>query len=262
MKHWAVFPFTALVVCFIPRYRRHVLTVVCAAAGGFVLPSLPFLPSAPRNFLSQVLVEQLLRKANLRDRAGIVTRLKIMTGIGSTLNSPKTIETEIAFVLDALVAMFAYTRRFQHEGVDVYLLVAALFTVGGLLLAPESHAFNGYFSAPFLVGVVSVSLPRLARRSRPPINRPRVSAIDRRAVSWMIATAGGLAVVGLALYVTTYYSSYAWAHGLYQPWLTEVSDSIPVGSCVAYSQVFVGVDTNRLQASSPGCPNVVDPYGR
>jgi hypothetical protein len=75
---------------------------------------------------------------------------------------------------------------------------------------------------------------------------------------------GGVGVVFVAamvLYVSSFYSVYAWANGVYGPWLSEVATYIPAGSCVVYAEPSFGVYANRFFTNDPNCPVVVDPYG-
>jgi hypothetical protein len=65
----------------------------------------------------------------------------------------------------------------------------------------------------------------------------------------------------MVLYVSSYYSVYAWANGLYGPWISELAAYVPTGSCVVYSEVSYGIYANRFDTNDPNCPKVVDPYG-
>ena len=47
-----------------------------------------------------------------------------------------------------------------------------------------------------------------------------------------------LVIIALALYVTTFYTNYAWFSGLDGPYLAGVSNVIPAGSCVVYDYVI------------------------
>ncbi|HVA52082.1 MAG TPA: glycosyltransferase 87 family protein [Acidimicrobiales bacterium] len=261
VKLWAFFPFLALVICLMVRHRRRVIVFAAAAAGGFVVPALPFFVLAPRSFISQIFTVQLFQKANPGDSPSVIWRLTDLTGFLRTSVSPTGAEAVVAFSVLLLVVAIAFARRVEHEGVDAFLLIAAAITVCGLLAAPASATYYGYFAAPFLVGVLAVSLARIGELTRGVVVHVRVSSFIRRLVFSLLVASGSLFIFALTLYTTTFYTRYAQFFGLYSPYLAPVNEVIPPGSCVVYDYVIDGVDSNRLQSSVPNCPSVVDPYG-
>jgi hypothetical protein len=261
VKLWAVFPFIALVICRIPRYRSRVLRLVGAAGGTFVVLCLPFFLSTPVNFLSQVFIEQVNRRAIPSDTASIGARLTYMTGFFPTSISPTAVEALAAFIVLALVVVAAYWRRLEHETLDVYLLLAALISVVGILAAPESYIYYGYFTAPFLLAVVGLCAGRLGAPARRVVDRIDLSRSVKRIISWTAGISSALLVVALVLYVTTFYTNFVWYYGYWGPRFDAITKLIPRGSCVVYDQVSYGVYANRLQSSDPHCPSVVDSSG-
>lgn len=261
VKLWAVFPFVALVICLVPRYRRDVLKLAGAAGAVFTALCLPFFVSAPGRFLSDVFVEQLSRRALPRDGRSIVTRLIFMTGFTSTSVQPTAEEAVLAFVLLACVVAVAYRRRVDHATSDYFLLLGAVLSVAAILAAPESFSYYGYFTAPFLLGVVAVCVGRLGPVARRAVARVKLTRPVRRLVAAAGAAAGAVLVVALVLYATTFYTNYAWGAGYWGPRLDVIDKVVPRGSCVVYDQVSYGVFANRLQSSDPRCPSVVDPLG-
>jgi hypothetical protein len=261
VKLWAFFPFLAALICLVPRSRKHALVFVGWAAAGIIVPSLPFFVLAPHAFISQVFSAQLVEKINPAMSPGVASRLIDLTGFSQTSIAPTATEAAVSFLLLLLVVGAAFARRTEHEVVDTYLLLAAVVTVLGLLIAPAYQTYYGYFAAPFLVGVFVVSMARLGKPVRKLVNRLQIRRLTRRFVSWSFAFGGALLIFGLALYVTTFYTDYAWFAGLDGPYLSGVSEVIPAGSCVVYDYVIYGVFSNRLVSREPDCPDVVDPYG-
>ena len=83
----------------------------------------------------------------------------------------------------------------------------------------------------------------------------------RRIVRLAGESGGALIIFALVLYVTSFYSAYAWGLGLYAPEFAAITNRIPAGSCVVYSEVSYGIEANRWISSDPKCPTVVDPLG-
>lgn len=261
VKLWAFFPFIALAVCLVPRFRARVLAFVGAAATGFLVLCLPFFVPAPRAFLSEVFTQQLGRKANATNDGGVIFRLKAMTGFIDTSLAPTSKEVVIAFVALVVLVVAAYSRRVKSEAVDVYLLAVAVISVAGLLVGPDSYNYYGYFTAPFLLGVLAVSLSRLAGPVRKLVRADRAPPGLRRIGAWAYAAGAVALLVALVLEGTQFYTSYAAAWGYSDYPYSAITNLVPAGSCVVYNQVSYGMFTNRLQSSTPDCPDVVDPTG-
>jgi len=261
VKLWAFFPFVALVVCLVPKYRLRVLIIVGAAGATFWAVCLPFLISAPRNFAEQVFVEQIFRKVTQEDSAGLIARLTTLSGLLPTTMIPSHREVIIITVVVIAFVGLAFWCRQQSERVDLYLLLASLLMVVALLSSAESYTYYGYYFAPFLLGLIAVAAARLGARLRRMIERVTISAAIWRFLK--ISTTVGLVgvIFAMSLYLTSLYSSFTWANAYYAPFLAPITTEIPAGSCVLYEQVAMGIETNRFQSSDPHCPNVVDPYG-
>lgn len=261
VKLWAFFPFIALTICLVPRYRRRVFAFVGAAASGFVVFCLPFFLAAPRNFVSEVFVEQLARKANSSNDGGVLLRLKAMTGFSETSIAPTSKEVVILFAAILVVVAVAYSRRLRRETIDLYLLLAALISIAGLLLGHEFNDYYGYFTAPFLLGVIGISVGRLKEllRTRTSVNRAHPSL---RRIGISLGTIVALALtVALVGEDSSFYSSYSYTSGPSSASLSAISNLIPAGSCVVYNYVGYGAVADRLQSTDPNCPKFVDPTG-
>lgn len=261
VKLWAFFPFVALAICLVPRYRIRVLAFLSASAISFAVLCLPFFLSAPSNFIAQVITEQLTRKANITNNGGTFFRLKAMTGFQLTSLAPTDREVVVVFVALVVLVVVAFGRRVDRQLLDVFLLVASLASVGGILVGPDSYTYYGYFTAPFLVGLVAVSVARLGAPSRRLVNATRVPQRLRRLGAALIALGGVALVVALVVENVTFYSSYAQAYGYYNYPFSAITTLIPAGSCVVSDQVSYLVTSNRLQSSNPNCSDQVDPNG-
>jgi hypothetical protein len=261
IKLWAFFPFLALAICLVPHYRRRAFVFVGAAGSAFILISSPFFFSAPRSFLSEVLVEQLFRKTNVVFGAeSWILRLKQMTGFSYTLIAPTSRETVISFALLVCLVVVAFAHRREREMVDVYLLLAALFTSFGLLLAPEYFNYYSYFSAPFLLGLLAVCIGRLTPLARIIVEKIGLSRDIRIVAQTATALAAVVLVIALTLYSTTFYSLAA-RFGISPTSISPITRVIPPNSCVVYTEVALGAFANRLETNKPKCPDVVDGSG-
>jgi hypothetical protein len=261
IKLWAIFPLVALALCLVPRYRRRVGVLVASAASCFVVLALPFFLTAPQSFLSEVFGEQLFRQAAPIQGAGFGYRLLVMTGFGPTTIAPSTTVAEVAFaILVALVAV-SYALRSPRGSLDGFFILATLFTGGALLYSAEFYPYYGYFLEPFLLGVVGLSIARLVAPLRARVSTMPMSKEFRRILRLAGETGGALTIFALVLYVTSFYSSYAWGLGLYGPEFAALTNRIPAGSCVVYSEVSYGIESNRWVSSDPNCPTPVDPLG-
>ncbi len=261
VKLWAFFPFVALVISLVPRYRRRAFVFIGAAAAGFIALCLPFFLSAPKNFVSQVFVEQLARKANTSSNLGVIWRLKAMSGFLYTSLAPTDKEIVVAYVALLLLVVVAYARRVEHETVDIFILLAALLSVAGLLVAPNSYIYYGYFTAPFLLGVLSISVARIGGSIRALIGANRAPQGLLRFGPKVCALGGAVLIVALVNFGTSFYSSYASEYGYAGYPFSAITNLIPAGSCVVYTEVVYGVFSNRLESSDPSCPDIVDPNG-
>ena len=261
IKLWAFFPFIAALMCLTPAYRKRVLIFVGAAASGFSLPALPFLVLAPRNFLTQVLGAQFLAKPKPTETASIVSRLSDLTGFQGTSLTHTPRETIIVWLIIVSLIIVAYWRRIENEMADRFLLASFIVTGCGLLAAPASSAYYYYFSAPFLIGVVAVTLARLGKRCLLSSRRMQVSERVRVPVRWLSGLASVILLFALILYSTTFFTTYASFRGLSFRSLLPIASDIPKGSCVVSDMVIFELDTNRFTENSSRCPDVVDPYG-
>jgi hypothetical protein len=262
VEFWAFYPFLAMAICLAPQVRRRIWAFVGAAASGVVALSLPFLVSAPGRYISLVFIDQLERKSNgSTGGESLMWRLIDMTGFSATSISPTGAQSVVAFVVLGVLVAAAARVRVGEGAVDVFLLLATVVTIGGLMAGPDAFTDFGYFAAPFLLGLVAVSLARIGGPVRQWLARAPVSRRMRYLASWSFGLTGILLLVALCLYQTMFYSSYSRLSGVTPANASPISRYVPAGSCVLYDDVAFGVEANRLQSSEPHCPLVVDPTG-
>jgi hypothetical protein len=258
IEFWAFFPFLAMVICLVPRHRRRALTFVAGAASGLLVPCLPFLFLAPKNFVSQVFIDQ---SRHPRVGGGILHRLVEMTGLAGTPVAPTGWEAAAAFAVLLLVAALSFRGPMSSEIVDRFVVLAATFSVCGLVAAPTAYADSGYFAAPFLLGLLGISVARIGPQAGRLMRGLAPSAVTRRIASSVTVTTAIVLIIGLILFVTTFYSIDQAPAGVSSDAVATISKGIPAGSCVIYDTVGLGLLANRFMSSDPRCPTVIDPYG-
>jgi hypothetical protein len=261
VKLWAIFPLAALALCVVPKYRRRVGVLVATATGCFFVLAMPFFLASPHNFISEVFGEQLFRQAAPIQGASIGYRLSVMTGFGPTTIAPSITVAEIAFALLVVVVAASFVVRVPRGSLDGFFILAALLVGGALLYSAEFFPYYGYFLAPFLLAVTGLSVARLIAPLRATLSALPTTKAIRGILRWSGATAGALIVFALVLYITSFYSAYAWGLGLYGSEFAAITNRIPAGSCVVYSEVSYGIEANRWTSKVPDCPTLVDPLG-
>jgi hypothetical protein len=259
MKLWAAFPFLAAAVCLVPLYRRRVIIFIGSSFGVFTLACLPFFFSSPTRFLSEVFIEQLNRKATRVDTGDVSQRLIDLTGFLRTSLSPTIDETLFALLLFIALTYVAFRLQPRVQAFETYLLLCGVFVVAGLLLAHETFIYYGYFAEPFLLGLLGVVLARLIPSLRKSISRTGIPERIQEASRIPFFLAGVTLLLSLTIWTASYYSGYASSFGYPGYLKSAIDQEIPVGTCVVYDVVGVGVYANRFIASDPSCPNVVDP---
>jgi hypothetical protein len=261
IKLWAVFPFIALLLCLVPWARWRTLVAIGCAALGFIVPSLPFIILAPHSFISQVFTAQLSQTYNPAVSQGTLWRLIDLTGFSQTSIAPSSEVAVIGFLALTLLVIVAFARRQSHELVDIFLLLSAGITVFALLYAPVSNTYYAYFAAPFLIGVLGVSLSRIGLNVRQIVKRLRSTSSTPRSLLWTSISVGIALLAALTYCTTTSYTSFAASQGVSVTDVSAIDNLIPAQACVVFDFEFYGVITNRLQPNQGNCPNVVDPYG-
>lgn len=259
IKLWAIFPFVALVICLLPRHRQRVLTLIGSAAASFTLFALPFFIMAPRNFISQVFIDQLGRGGNASNDSGALWRLVEMTGFSQTKFMPSHFQAVMVFATLGILALAAFLVRERRSTTEMFVTLAVITTTFALMIAPENYAYYGYFTAPYLFAFMAICLSRLTRFVRGVSSLKPLSQSMKRFTTVAMSLLSVLLVAGGVLWSTTLYSATVFVWGLSDSILTPITKEIPVGSCVIFDQAFYGVMTNRLTSTDPTCPQIVDP---
>jgi hypothetical protein len=226
-----------------------------------VVLALPFFLSAPHHFVSEVFGEQLFRQAAPIQGASIGYRLTTMTGFGPTTIAPSIVVATFAFVIVIVLVTASFSIRVARGSLDGFFVLAALLTGGALLYSAEFFPYYGYFLAPFLLGAVGLSIARLVAPVRSTLSTMPMTRAFRRVLRLAGEAGGALIVFALVLYITSFYSAYAWGLGLNAPEFAAITNRIPAGSCVVYSEVSYGIEANRWTSKDPNCPTFVDPLG-
>lgn len=261
VKLWAFFPFVALVVVLALRVRRRAWSFALAAAGTFVVGASPFLIAAPGRFVTEVILEQIGRKATASDSASWFVRLRDMTGFLLTVPPSGVLATVVSFSLLVVITGIAF-RRWRHVAhADVVILALAVVSVVMLFSAPEFYTYYAYFTAPFLVALAIASLDVVGAPLWQRVRRLPLSRSTRLLVQGIGVASGLFFLVGAVFYTVTFFTNFATFNGANASLISGLSRVIPPGACVVYDVVSYGVDANRMITSDPRCPDVVDVDG-
>jgi alpha-1,2-mannosyltransferase len=269
VKLWAVFPFLALLVCFVPRWRGRMLPLLAGSAMGFGFLCLPFVVGAPHAFVHEVLVDQLGRVSSVVNDWSIGSRLTAITGLAGILALSASTGLAIGLLgALGLLAVLAYgSERREVHRVDMYVLVAALGSTFGMVEAPEFYLHYAYFTAPFVAALLAVAVTGAGAAVRRMIANGRVHRRLMRAASTIGLVCGGALLALLVAENTSYASSYlqtavraSLGGGIVEP-AAAIDSVIPPASCVIFDDSILAIESNRFSSSLPGCPKVVDPYG-
>ena len=261
IKIFAFLPFLGMVIALYPGERRRTSLFVSSAAVGFALPALPFMIAAPSQFLRQVVIEQLTRKSPLAFGTGIAERMVNMVGIPNSWLASHSLVVAPFIAIAAAGTLFILFHYRPLQLVDRFFLLASIFTVAGLLLAAEFINYYGYFSTPFLYGLLGIALATVASPlatlwRKLPLSKP-IRAFARAAMS-----AGAvLLIVALTLYSTTYYSNSQRVFGFDPTAASPITRAIPKNACVVYDTIGYGILSNRWVPNLADCPQIIDSYG-
>ena len=261
IKLWALFPLAAIALCLLPSLRKRIVVFVGAAVGTFAAVALPFLLFSPGNFISEVFVNQLSRGSASGNNGGAAFRLIYMTGFAFSSIAPSAEQAEFAFLLFVVIVIVAFAQRADRKTSDLYLLLASILGVAALLAGPDSYDYYGYFTAPFLLGLLGVCVGRLDRLLRARLRDVKVPGGLRFAGRVTAVVAGIVIVVTLAIEQTTFYTSFARIYGDERVPFSAIDNLVPPRSCVISDQTSYLVLSNRVTSADATCPKVIDPYG-
>ena len=255
-KVWAIFPLLAVLIV-VRRSRSSPRPIVFGAFLGFVACCLPFIVGAPIAFFQQVVLTQALRNGGGFPVPQRLADLSGIPGLGNVVASHPRVSLIVLSVLvvTGIGAFIARRRPHPRNHWTPLERLAGWSTaiVGlGLLGAPTYYYHYSGFMAPFVGLVASSAVVAL----RAPLNR----VLFRRSLLFPIVAAS-LAVpsaVALLLGATA-------AEVVTLPVAPHVgdtvSDAIPSGGCVLYSNPTLALLDNRFTADVSGCPRVIDWLG-
>jgi len=257
VKVWAILVvFPLLVACMIVRGRR-ATPFITGLAAGFLVPCLPFLIVAPKDFVRDVLVAQANRSSG-RVGLGASTRIGIMSGLKHFGEpSPSLPVVVFALLLATGVAAVLVLARQRTRASDWTAAGVVALVVLGLFLPGQFYDHYAYFSAAFIsvlvgvaVGLVSASATRLAKRhlgQRPARLAPAVLPLTAAMiVVWSLPHGLGGA--------RRYFEDAT------DPGRT-IAAAVPSGACVVTDDPILLIVANRVGQPGPGCPRLVDPFG-
>ncbi len=276
VKLWAVMPVAAVLLVWLPRWRRDLKWLVVGLVGGAVVPSVPFLVAAPGPFIRDVVLDQLARQnpyaaTTLGDRLLLIfgaTGLPAYRAVASASMGVFQLSQWIAggaFALVVAISLYAYGRnRRKRSRVEWFVLAAAIITFVGMFVSPVLVDHYAYFPAAMLaplvglcVGYAREIVSDLRRRPASP-QRPsrRLLGFPRQVV---IGVGVGLAVALVAFLVqqdTTFSADY-FSEALAAPPLAHY---VPAGACIISDFPADTMAAGVFTPSQPGCPVAIDPY--
>ena len=254
VKIWAALPaLVAWLLCL--RARRDRVPFAGGFLVGIAVPCLPFLALAPSGFGRTVFVSELVQATH--GRVGANPRLADITGIvglSSVGVNPKIWAGATAAGVLLLLVVISWLRArragSRATALDWFALICTFVVVGMLFSPSEWYVHYAAFAGPFLAVLVGLSAGRLVAARQPPVQKPR---------HWVRVCAGVVAALLIAAMgaadgytVTTLYPARD---------LSAASALIPPGACVLTDTAAATVVIGRFNASSPGCPAIVDTVG-
>jgi hypothetical protein len=287
VKAFGILPAVAVILVWLPRWRRCWPWLLAGVLAGIVVPSLPFLIAAPHAFFHEVVVVQISRSyggasVTLGQRLLAITGLAGLPstsagglealGNGFSSGLPPVEAVAIgAFVALALVIalMFGYgwKRRSRFEW---WTLVCGLVTIGGMSAVPVAWDHYAYFEIAMLAPLTGVCASGVWRALKGPAHgegrharSPQRS--DARWVRWPRRGSPGL-VIGALVAVAAIVFVVQQDGSFSSSYLAEAADAsaldsyTPPGSCVLSDYPSYLIAANRFTASGR-CPPVVDPFG-
>lgn len=256
VKVWAIMPIAAVVLVFVPKWRREGKWLVLGMAVAFVVTCAVFFIAAPQAFVHDVFVDQLYRQ-NSTAATPFDQRLLLITGLsGLTATSVSSVVATILFVALLVVVLVVYGLWWrQRTRLEWYILAAAVITFIGMFDAPYLEPHYVYFPAAMLAPLLGVCSGRLWSAA----HRGSLDPARRRQA--LVVGVSVVALVGATVFFVQQDTTYA---GSYLAGATDVSalDSyIPPGACVVSDYTGTLVLANRFTPSTSGCPAIIDSYG-
>lgn len=262
VKFIAFFPLIAAILLVARRSRRQALEFGAAAAGIFAVVCTPFFVEAPRNFISQVFIDQVVRRGSMPFTfSEVSSRLRMLTGFGYSAYQPSTAVAVAVLVLAGVTVISATLRRGRSSDTDDFLSLSGVLLAVGLMLPDHTSNYYFYVPAPFLIGAVVTSIARLAPPNIVTTLGTHLGERSKTVVKIATALTAAVVIAGSVLWATTIDQAEAWAFGVETSWSNVLRTQIPEGACVVYSQVYFGLAADRFTDDGARCPHIVDSYG-
>ena len=265
VKTWGVLPAAAALLVFLPRWRRGGQWLLLGMAAGAVVPCAPFLVTAPRAFVHEVIFDQLGRQ-----NAYAATRLgpRLLTISGADALSAFSVAAGVAvavFVVFgvAVIGLFALSYR-RCTRLEWFALAAGMLALAGMFASPIQYDHYAYFPAAFLAVLLGVCAGRASAtiaRLRGERSTLRHSAATPVRIPRVAPGLSLLVAVGLVVFLIQQDTAFAGSYLSEASRAPSLASYIPPGACVISDFPSDLLAASRSTPSTPGCPAVIDPFG-
>ena len=265
-KIWALIPATAALLCVARERPRQALRFLLAVLIGFGLPCAPFLLAAPHNFFHQVLATQLQRGA--ATATPVVERLAALSGVaylsaGIGLGRHSPYPLIVTGVLASLIVAgnLAPAIRTRLKGLEAFVLLALIASIGALFLPRQFFDHYAYFSAVFLALALGIGAGRgWALAKAWSASTPSRSGQGRllglfAGCSVLVVLAGSAAIATSEARYDKHEIVNAGDPG------PVIARAIAPGSCVLSDAASLLILANRFSTVSAQCPAILDSSG-
>ena len=259
LKLWALMPVAVAIACCLPHWRRQVRPLVTGVVVGFVVPALPFVLLAPRNFFRDLVAIQFFRQDS-PETTSAVERLFLVTGIRGlpSISQGRAVPIVFAVVVVVLVAI-AYLVPVPRTKLDWFVLGTATFAVAMMFVSPDFHHHYTYFAAAFMALLFGICCDRVVRFVG--------SLASQRPTRRKVEASVSVAVIALVV-VGSIWGVAETTHKLRtNPALLtigeqgrQIKDYVPAGACTVTDEAALTLLADRFVPNRSSCPDVVDTF--
>ena len=258
IKIWAAVPALVMISLLAVMHGRHATgRFLAGLAAALAVTIGPFFVIAPRAFVEDVVVAQLVRVD--RSRTDLAHRLNSLLGLTDLSLSSHTIVVVSIALLTAIAAvsvMLWWPRAHRPLALEWFALICVAATLAMFLWPADYYTHYAAFFVPFFALTGSLCAGRLTAGVGSLLR-------TRRPASWLTSALGALLVVGLILGVVEGASvarrHEAGLHGLRAP--LAQARKIPSHACVLTDDPAYTIATDHFVSSAPGCSMMIDPIG-
>lgn len=268
VEGWAIVPALVAILLFLPRLTR-AWPFCTGVAAGFLIPVLPFVGLAPRQFYDDIIVAQLEWVSPAR--TPIWSRLARMIGINQPAPGQETfslvIAAGVAVVVVGAVAAAWLISRHPPPLLERFVVLTSALIIVMFCLAPQFYYHFVTFLMPFLAASIALPISRLLtggpapsppRASKCPAHQPQPRQPKARRALWFVT---GVTAVAIVLAAVLQFRADSLRPGGSGQGLHAVDRIIPPGTCVLTDQVSMTILANRFYSAVPGCPQMVNSIG-